>query len=351
MTRRCADRDTVSTAVAVLGALGAACMFGISSVLMFRAAAPGPDRPRDQAGRRGVRALGRSRLWWTGASLQALSFGVQALALAFGPLSLVQPVAATDLLFALPFLARWQGRRLKRHDWTGAGLVAAGVALFLGVSPPRAGTATADAHEWTLVVTAVTLLVIVAVSAAQVVGRVARTTLLALGGAVDFGLVDALSKNFVGHLGRHGLGATLATWDPYALAVAGIAGLALSQLTFRSGSLQISLPVIDTVEPTAAVVIGTIVFHEALATSAARMTLQLAGAIVAMVGIVVLDRSSARRTSAAFLREDEPGDQIQDDAGAAEEGERDQAEPDQVHVDAGVDGESAADTPDHAIGP
>jgi hypothetical protein len=277
-------------AIAVVGALAAAAMFGVSSVLMFRAAAQATAASTG-AGWHPLRGLSHSRLWWTAAALQALSFGVQALALAFGPLALVQPVAATDLLFALPLLARWQQRHLRRRDWTGAGLVAVGVATFLGVSPPRAGTPTASPNEWTTVVLAVTAVAVAAVAAAHVLGRAARTTLLAFGGAAAFGLVDALSKNFVGHVSQHGLDTTLASWEPYALAVAGGVGIALSQLTFRSGSLQISLPVIDTVEPTAAVVIGTIVFHEALATSVVRFVVQLMGAVIAVVGIAILDRS------------------------------------------------------------
>ena len=72
----------------------------------------------------------------------------------------------------------------------------------------------------------------------------------------------------------------------------------LSQLTFQSGALQISLPVIDTLEPTSAVLIGTVVFHEALAASAGRLSAQLAGALVAVVGIVALGRASG--SSARF---------------------------------------------------
>jgi hypothetical protein len=68
---------------------------------------------------------------------------------------------------------------------------------------------------------------------------------------------------------------------------------------FQSGSLQISPPVIDTLEPTATVLIGTIVFHEALAESALRLSVQLAGACAAIVGIVLLDRAAASTSHGA----------------------------------------------------
>lgn len=282
----------VSTAIAVVAAIAAAAMFGVSSVLMFRAAnTTGKDR-HPGGSLRSVLAVRRSPLWLAGAGLQAASFGVQAVALAFGPLALVQPVAATDLLFALPLLARTQARRLQRREWSAALLVTAGVGVFLGVSPPRAGTPTADPHEWSVTVLAVAAVCATALVASRRASRVARTTLLALAGAACFGLVDALSKNFVGHLRHAGVVTTMTSWDPYALAVAGAAGLVLSQLTFQSGALQISLPVIDTLEPTSAVLIGTVVLHEALAASPVQLSVQLAGALVAVVGIVALDRAS-----------------------------------------------------------
>jgi hypothetical protein len=38
--------------------------------------------------------------------ITVLSFGIQGVALAFGPLALVQPLVATEVLFALPMIAR-----------------------------------------------------------------------------------------------------------------------------------------------------------------------------------------------------------------------------------------------------
>jgi drug/metabolite transporter (DMT)-like permease len=61
--------------------------------------------------------------------LAAAAYGLQALALAFGPLALVAPVVATNLLFALP-LAAWASRRpLRSRNWVGCALVADGVGI------------------------------------------------------------------------------------------------------------------------------------------------------------------------------------------------------------------------------
>src|SRR3984957_6864657 len=75
--------------------------------------------------------LARRPRWLAGIGLDALSFFILALALAFGPLALVQPLASLDVLFALPLIARRQHRRLTLGDGIGAAAVAAGIAVFL----------------------------------------------------------------------------------------------------------------------------------------------------------------------------------------------------------------------------
>src|SRR5215470_1584572 len=73
---------------------------------------------------------------------------------------------------------------------------------------------------------------------------------------------------------------------------AGTLGTLLSQSAFRAGALSVSLPVIDTLEPVSAVVIGAFVFGERLAASPGQLAAQLAGGAVAVAGIAALSRSS-----------------------------------------------------------
>jgi hypothetical protein len=286
----------METFIAAVAALGAACTFGVSSVLMFRAASAAPEG--DLLRLRLLARLARTRLWLTGVVLEATSFGIQGVALAFGPLVLVQPLAGTDLLFALPLLARYRRRRMHHLEMIGALLVAGGVAVFLAVSPPTAGAVAPPLRDWLLPMVGVGGVVTAASVFALRVTGVRRTTLLAVAGAIDFALVDALSKSFVDLLRHEGLATTLLRWEPYALLCAGIVGLVLSQSAFQSGSLVVSLPIIDTLEPVGAVVLGAIVFGERLAGSPILLAVQLAGAAVAVLGIAVLDRSPVVRGTA-----------------------------------------------------
>jgi len=86
----------VATVIAVVAALGAAC-FTCAAVVRHR----GSGRVRDRA-QPGAAATAGPQPAVARGQRPALSFAIQGLALAFGPLPLVQPLAATGALFTLP---------------------------------------------------------------------------------------------------------------------------------------------------------------------------------------------------------------------------------------------------------
>jgi hypothetical protein len=115
--------DPAAITIAVLAALAAAGAFGVAAALQHRQAQLAP-RAGNVSFRLLARLAGRP-LWLAGIMLAAVAYGLQALALAFGPLALVAPIVATDLLFALPVAARWSGP-LRLADWLGGVLAAGG---------------------------------------------------------------------------------------------------------------------------------------------------------------------------------------------------------------------------------
>lgn len=291
----------VAMLIAVAAALSAACCFALAAVVQHRAASSTDEKPLSL---RLLLALIRNPLWLAGVGLGVLSFAIQGLALAFGPLTLVQPLAATDVLFALPMIA--VGRyRLTRGDWLGAGAVAGGIALFLAVSPPSEGTRAPGLAAWAPVILAAGAFATVAGLAAMRARGTAQVIWLAAGAGIIYGVVDALTKSTVDLLADLGF-ATLLRWEPYALLAAGALGTLLDQSAFRAGALSVSLPVIDTLEPVSAVVIGAFVFGERLAASPGQLAVQLAGGAVAAAGIAALSRSSV---AAMEARTDDPARQ------------------------------------------
>ena len=123
--------------------------FGLFAALLFAASAslqqhaahqsvPGGDvRPGRTAVFVGlwrlIRHLVRRPLWIVGWCVNLVGFGVQAIALHFGSVALVQPVLVTQLLFTLPMAAAWQRRRPGVRDWGSAGLICGGLGVFLAV--------------------------------------------------------------------------------------------------------------------------------------------------------------------------------------------------------------------------
>jgi drug/metabolite transporter (DMT)-like permease len=287
--------------IAVTAALGAACCFALAAVVQH-----GVARATDEKllSLRLLLALLRNPRWLAGVGLGVLSFAIQGLALAFGPLALVQPLAATDVLFALPMIAGSR-YRLTRGDWLGAGAVAGGIALFLAVSPPSEGTRAPGLAAWAPVILAAGAFATVAGLAAMRTRGTTQVIWLAAGAGIVYGVVDALTKSTVDLLADRGA-ATLLRWEPYALLAAGALGTLLDQSAFRAGALSVSLPVIDTLEPVSAVVIGAFVFGERLAASPGQLAAQLAGGAVAAAGIAALSRSSV---AAMEARSDDPASQ------------------------------------------
>jgi len=235
-------------------------------------------------------SLARRPLWLAGIALAAGGYGLQALALAFGPLALVAPIVATDLLLALPVAAGLSGRPLGSREWLGCALAAGGVAVFLATSPPASGRSDASPRAWMLAFGTVALISVVAVTLGRRGDGPARTGLTAAAAGVVFGLTAAVTLSFTRLLRTEGLAGSLGHWQPWALLTLGLGGLLLSASAFQAGALTSSLPIIDTVEPATGVLIGILIFGERLAAAPSVIAVQLAGAVAAVAGIALLGR-------------------------------------------------------------
>ena len=136
--------------IAALLALGAAFFIAIGDVIHQRSAHEVTDEPVGHVDL--FLRLLRDRRWWLGSLVAAVGFALQAAALGFGSVLLVQALLVTSLLFALPINARLPHRRVTRWEWTWAVLLAAAVAVIVTVGNPTAGHSRASLETWTVVV-------------------------------------------------------------------------------------------------------------------------------------------------------------------------------------------------------
>jgi drug/metabolite transporter (DMT)-like permease len=288
-------------AIAGFAALAAACAFGVAAALQHQQAGQVPQSRTPSL--KVLAEVARRPLWLAGMGLATAAYCLQALALAYGPITLVAPIVAADLLFALPLAARWSRRPLRPRDWAGCLLVAAGVAVFLAVAPPSGDRPDVPAADWIVAFAAVLIITVLAVVAGRSVGGRARAGLLAGAAGVVFGLTAAVTASFTRSLRSDGMSSLLGHWQPWVLITLGITGLLLSTGAFQASALSTSLPIIDTVEPVSGVVIGAILFNERLASSAAGLAVQAVAGLVAAVGIMMLGPSLAAVQSGSALPE------------------------------------------------
>jgi drug/metabolite transporter (DMT)-like permease len=280
--------------IAVVAAIAAGAAFAASSILQQRVAAGAPG-PRDERLRVSLLTrLARQPLWLLGFGCAGVGFVLQAIALAFGTITLVQPLIVSELLFALP-VAVWLGRRRMGHvEWTGTAAIVGGLALFLAVASPSEPSRPSPANAvWVLVGAAAVGFAALCVLGSRLLARPRRATLLGMAAGVLFGLQSSLLKTVTYLFATHGYVDTMVSWQPYALGAVAIAGLVCNQTAFQLGPLPQSLPAIDVGEPVVAVAIAVSAFGEQVAHSPEALALEFTGVAMALIGMVLLDRSPA----------------------------------------------------------
>jgi drug/metabolite transporter (DMT)-like permease len=292
-------------AVSVIAALAAGCTFAVGSVLQQSAAREAPQSI--SMSWRLLVDLAHRRKWVLGISADAGSFALQAVALAFGPLALVQPLLVTGLLFAVPLAVRWRGRRLGPREWAGTLAVGAGLAAFLAAASPTDGVPQTTWDKWVLILIAVGGLMALGVVVGGALTGALRASAYALSAGAAFGLLAALTKAST-HLLGQGAGVFFTSWQPYGMAGVALAGAIVQQSAFQAGPLPASVPVMDAVEPTVAVLIGVFAFSEHVSTTTAALAFEALGILLVLTGIVSLDRSPIVLELQALPDDQGPGD-------------------------------------------
>lgn len=278
-------------ALSVLAALAAGCTFALGSVLQQSAAR---ETPLDKSlSWRLLVDLAHRRRWLIGIGSDFGSFALQAVALAFAPIALVQPlIVVTGLLVAVPLAVRWRGRRLGRVEWAGTVVVGLGLAAFLAGASPQEGLPQTTWDRWVLILIAVGGFMALGIATGRAISGPARATAYGFAAGASFGLLAALTKAAT-HLLSQGASTFFTAWQPYAMAGVAVAGAIVQQSAFQAGPLPASVPVMDAVEPSVAVLIGVFAFNEQVSTSPAALLFEALGICCLVAGIIALDRSPA----------------------------------------------------------
>jgi drug/metabolite transporter (DMT)-like permease len=276
--------------IAVLLALGAALFIAIGDVIHQRSAHEVADEPVSHV-ELFMRLL-RDGQWWLGSVVAGVGFALQAAALGFGSVLLVQALLVTSLLFALPISARLSHRPVTRWEWTWAGLLAAAVAVIVIVGNPTAGHSRASLETWTAVIAVLGPALVLCVVGARIWSGSISAVLLAVVSGALWGVFAVLTKGVVDRL-DDGLWALLRTPELYVWALVGIAGTAWQQSSFRAGALTASLPAMTVAEPVVGSVLGIVVLGETLRPGDAGWLTLIVAVALMVVATAALARGEA----------------------------------------------------------
>ena len=270
-------------AIAVAAALGAALVFGVSSVAEQR----GTKRveARRALSPRILLDLVRQPLWVASILGTLMGFTLQVVALGFGPLALVQPILVFDLIFAVLINAHlrrvWDTKVL-----LGVVACAVGIGGFLAIARPHGGT-----NE-------VAFFVILPLGAGLTAGvggclAVAKRSerlaplALALACGICYGVSAFLVKMVVGR----GFPGLLTDWPIYALAVVAPVGFILNQDAFQRGKSTVIAPVLSIItacDPIISISLASVWLKEKLNNTPLGIAGEVIALIIMVTGIVTI---------------------------------------------------------------
>ncbi|MFF3463540.1 DMT family transporter [Streptomyces sp. NPDC001984] len=234
--------------------------------------------------------------WWAAVALNGLGGLLHVAALAYGPLSLVQPLGALTIVFALPMAALFVGRKAGTTAWRGAIMATVGLAGLLSLVGASDGHSLAGAQR-----VGVALVTGGAVVALMIAGRAAhrhpavRSMLLATASGIAFGMSSVFTKTVaVDWTGGVSAG------DLPSLAVIGVfavGGVLLSQASYRGAGLAAPLATLTVVNPVLAAAVGITMFGETFRYGSTGTALALSCGVVAAGGLILLTTERIEHTA------------------------------------------------------
>ncbi|GAA5214346.1 DMT family transporter [Streptomyces thinghirensis] len=275
-------------ALSVLLSLVSAVAYAGGAIVQERVAASSPGAQYAPLRRPG---------WWAAVGLNGLGGLLHVVALALGPLSLVQPLGALTIVFALPMAALFVGRKAGATAWRGALMATVGLAGLLSlVGASDAQSLDTGQRVGAAVVTGAVVVALMIAGRAAHRHPAVRSILLATASGIAFGMSSVFTKT-VAVDWSGGMSAA----DVPSLAVIGVlatAGMLLSQASYRGAGLAAPLATLTVVNPVVAAVVGITMFGETFRYGTTGTALALSCGVVAAGGLILLTTERLARESA-----------------------------------------------------
>jgi drug/metabolite transporter (DMT)-like permease len=238
-----------------------------------------------------VAELARVPQLWAALALNGLGAALHVASLAFGPLSLIQPLGVLTLVIAVPLAAMSVRRKVTRLEVTGMAYTVIGLAgLTMIITTAGAGETLASGELLALIAATTVFVALLALRGRR---PDASTLWEAVAGGVAFSVCSALCQTIVVTVGDGGAGVLIQPITIVAMlavAVFAIVATILTQRSYRRG-LGAPLAVTNLVNPASATAIGVVLLGETLATSPVELALAIVCALLAGYGVAQLARA------------------------------------------------------------
>jgi drug/metabolite transporter (DMT)-like permease len=265
-------------------ALLAALSFALGSVLQQKGTLETDAAEGDP---RFLKEILRKPVWLIGGTLQIAGWVLQAAALNYGSLAVVQSLCALSLVFALPLGARLTNQKVGRRSVLGALATLVGIIAFVAVGQPQGGTSQPTTSAWLISIVLIAGLVILLGRSANRQRGAAAAAMFATAAGLSYAFQAAVTKLFVTLIGS-GVVALLASWTTYALVLSALVGFALQQSALKTGFLAPAMAASNATTLIVSVLLGVVVFNETLSNGQGRLLPAIIGLVLAVVGVIML---------------------------------------------------------------
>jgi drug/metabolite transporter (DMT)-like permease len=228
----------------------------------------------------------RKPVWIIGGVLVLTGWVLQAAALNYGSLVLVQSLMALSLVFALPLGARLSGQHVGRRAVIGAVTTLVGIVLLVAIGQPQGGISEPAAAAWWISGLIIVVVVLLLAWLARRRRGAVAAALFAASAGTCFAFQAAVTKVFVTELGNGG--GIFSSWPVYVLIISAVVGFVLQQSALKTGFLAPAMGALNAATLAVSVILGVTVFQETLSAGRGRLSPAIIGLVIAIIGVLIL---------------------------------------------------------------
>ncbi|WP_063775141.1 DMT family transporter [Streptacidiphilus anmyonensis] len=278
----------MTAVLSVVFAVCAAISNAMGTVLQRRAAL---IVPRSQGFRLGLMwDLLRTPVWLFGILGVIFAAAFQGLALATGPLAVVQPIFVLELPAALMIGGMVFHRRMPTLAWIWVACLVGGLGMALVAAAPTGGSLQPGVGLWVLALASCggAMVVLCLAALRRPVGG-ARAVCLGLAAAIGYALTAALMKSATDTLDHQGVEAFFTSWQTYGFATVGVCALFLLENAMQAGPLVASQPALTLGDALVSLSLGVTLYNETVRVGWWLIP-QIIGVLLVALGAIGLSR-------------------------------------------------------------